>query len=310
MMEKLILKTNLCPGDVMTLTAAVESLHVTYPGEYETDTRTPASQIWEQNPRITHIPDGTPGARVIECHYPTIGRSNQEAVAFLAGYTQHLGEQLGRTLTLKTNRPHLYLSAAEQQWTDQISQHFTGGKRVPFWLINAGVKKDFTAKGWPIEHYQAVVTRTRGEIQWVQVGGAEHDHPALQGVIDLRGKTDHRQLIRLAFHCQGGLGPVTYLQHLCAAWQKPYVCLLGGREPSTWCQYPLQHTLSTLGALHCCRTQACWKSRVVALGDRDPKDGVLCEWPIVGLQRPAPKCLAMIQPAEVISIVKRIASNA
>ena len=56
-------------------------------------------------------------------------------------------------------------------------------------------------------------------------------------MINLAGQTDHRQLIRLAWHARGGLGPVTYLQHLCAAWEKPYICLLGGREPATWVHY-------------------------------------------------------------------------
>jgi ADP-heptose:LPS heptosyltransferase len=112
----------------------------------------------------------------------------------------------------------------------------TGGRKIAFWLINAGIKNDFTTKAWPVEYFQEVVNRTCGRIQWVQIGAKEHDHPVLTGVIDLRGQTDHRQLIRLVWHAQGGLGPVTYLQHLCAAWEKPYVCLLGGREPVTWTQ--------------------------------------------------------------------------
>lgn len=305
-MQKLILKTNLCPGDICTLTAAVESLHLTYPGEYLTDVRTPAAEIWANNPRITPIADGDREAVPIDCHYPTISRCNQEPVSFLAGYTEHLGEQLARPLRCRVNRPYLYLSDAERGWTDQIAQHFTGGRRVPYWLLTAGVKPDFTCKGYPIESYQRIVASTRGEIQWVQVGAAEHNHPALSGVIDLRGKTDHRQLIRLAYHAAGGLGPVTYLQHLCAAWQKPYICLLGGREPATWVQYPFQHTLSTLGRLPCCQTAACWKGRVAVLGDGDAKDGSLCEWPVVGLMRPSPKCMASITPAEVLTLLHRL----
>ncbi len=305
--ERLILTTGLCPGDVLTLTAAVESLHLIYPGEYETDVRTPAAEIWQHNPRITPIPDGDPDARKIECHYPSIGRSNQEPVPFLAGYTSHLGEQLGRPLRCVVNRPQLYLSPEEASWQNHISQHFTGGKQVPYWLVNAGVKADYTAKSWPIEHYQAVIDTTLGDVQWVQVGAAEHGHPALRHVIDLRGKTDHRQFLRLVYHASGGLGPVTYLQHVCAAWQKPYICLLGGREPATWVQYPLQHTLSSLGTMACCRLRACWKSRVLAAGDGDAKDQSLCEWPVVGLQRPSPKCMAAITPDDVLSLLRRIA---
>lgn len=306
-MQKLILRTNLCPGDTCTLTAAVESLHLTYPGEYTTDVRTPTSAIWEHNPRITSIPD-CQADRMIDMHYPSIGRCNQESSPFLAGYTAYLGEQLGRPLPLRVNRPWLYLSEEERQWKDHVAHHFTGGRKVPFWVVNAGIKSDFTCKAWPLEHYQAVVDATVGRIQWVQVGSIEskHEHPSLRGVIDVRGQTDHRQLIRLVYHAAGGLGPVTYLQHLCAAFEHPYICLVGGREPPTWCTYPWQHTLSSVGALDCCRRKACWKSRVMPLGDGDPKDTVLCEQPVLGLSRPVPKCMAMIQPSEVLAILQRI----
>ena len=177
---------------------------------------------------------------------------------------------------------------------------------VPFWLVCAGTKSDYTAKAWPVEHYQEVVDRTRGRIQWVQVGALQHNHPELRGVIDLRGQTDQRQLIRLAYHCHGGLGPVTYLQHLCAAWEKPYLCLLGGREPATWVQYPLQHTFHTMGLLDCCRTKACWKSRVVPLNDGSDKDNSLCQWPVLGGRMPVGKCMASIRPERVIQILLEI----
>lgn len=306
-MQKLILRSNLCPGDILTMTAALESLHRTYPGRFATDVRTPASEIWLHNPRITPIGDDDPEARKLDMHYPSINRCNQEPVPFVGGYCEYLAQQLNLPLAMRINRPCLYLADEERVWIDQLQHHLTHGRKVPFWLINAGVKSDYTTKGWPIEHFQEVVDRTRGRIQWVQVGAQEHAHPELQGTIDLRGQTDHRQLIRLAYHCHGGLGPVTYLQHLCAAWEKPYICLLGGREPVTWTQYPLQHTLHTLGALDCCRTSACWRSRVVPIEDNDPKNGNLCAWPILGLARPAAKCMAMIAPGEVLAVLARLA---
>jgi ADP-heptose:LPS heptosyltransferase len=304
--QKLILTSNLCPGDILTLTAAVESLHATYPGEYLTDVRTSAREIWDHNPHITPIGDTDVDVRRIEMHYPAVSRCNQVSIPFLAGYTEYLGEQLGRPLRLTVNRPYLYLSSEELKWQDQISQHFAGGQRVPFWLLCAGTKNDYTAKQWPLEHYQEVIDLTRGRIQWVQIGGQEHDHPLLPGVIDLRGKTDHRQLIRLAYHATAGLGHITYLQHLMAAWEKPYIALVGGREPATWVQYPFQHTLHCVGILPCCRAKACWKSRTVKLNDNDKKDEVLCEWPTFGLAKPAPRCMATIRPAEVLHIIDRI----
>lgn len=303
--RRLILRTGLCPGDVLTLTAAIESLHRKYRRQFLTDVRTPCPAVWENNPHITPLNEEEPGVEVIDCHYPAIDRSNQTPDCFLSGYAQHLARVLGKPLPLATNRPHLYLSTEEQSWMGQVEEQL--GRRTPYWLVNAGTKRDFTAKQWPLEFYQAVVDHFAGRMLFVQVGSDQDLHPLLRGVLNLVGQTDHRQLIRLAYHAAGGLGPVTYLQHLCAAWQKPYVCLLGGREPVTWAQnYPQQVTLHTVGQLDCCRTEACWRSRVVPLGDGDGKDRSLCQRPVITLQVPVPQCLALIRPGEVVAVLERM----
>lgn len=303
--RKLILSCPLSPGDVLTLTAAIESLHATYPGQYLTDVRTSCPALWEHNPHITAITDDDPEAKRIAMHYPQIDRSNQTMVNFLTCYTEYLGEQLGKPLRCTVNRPCVYLSDDEKKWMSQVQEHFTNGRPLKFWLVNAGAKRDFTLKQWPVEHYQRVIDATCGKIQWVQVGEASHGHPALKGVIDLRGKTDLRQLVRLAYHAEGGLGPVTFLQHLMAAHEKPYICLVGGREPATWVSYPKQHTLHTIGQLPCCVKGACWKSRVLPLEDGDKKDESLCARPVLGLERAVGQCMAMISPGEVLQILER-----
>ena len=302
---KLILSSRLCPGDVLTLTVAIESLHTTYPGEYLTDVRSPCPAIWEHNPWITPISDDDPEATIIDCEYPSIHQSDSHPVRFVEGYTLDLAAKLQRPLTATLNHPRLYLSPEEQTWINQIREHISGGKDIPFWLLNAGIKRDFTAKQWPVEYFQHVIDQTSGKIQWVQIGEAGHDHPDLMGVIDMRGKTNLRQLIRLASFAQGGLGPVTLLQHLMAAFEKPYVCLVGGREPVSWVTYPLQHILHTLGQLACCRTKACWRSRVTRLGDGESSDNSLCEQPVFGMKRTVGRCMALIRPEEVLHVLNR-----
>lgn len=302
MPRKLILKTYLSPGDLCTLTAAIESLHATYPGQYATDVRTACDEIFDNNPHVSRLRDDE--GEWIEMHYTAL-LEQCDAVPhpFIGGYCHHLGAALGVPLELTTNRPHLYLSDDEKEWMNQVEEHFTH-KPTKFWLVNAGVKTDFTLKQWPVEYYQEVVDHLRGKVQFVQVGSAEHDHPDLKGVINLVGQTDTRQFIRLAYHAQGGVGPITFLQHLCAAFEKPYVALLGGREPVTWVQYPLQTTLHTLGKLPCCRTRSCWRSRVVPLNDGSEQDGSLCELPILGMERPVGKCMAIITPPDVIRAIE------
>lgn len=301
--RRLILKCALSPGDVCTLTAAVESLHATYPGHYVTDVRTSCDALFEHSPHVTRLDETEPGVEVLDMHYDLVHHSDDLPVPFLRGYCHDLGHRLGVPLELTTNRPHVYLSDEERGWVNQVEEHFTR-RPTKFWLVNAGTKRDFTLKQWPVEYYQEVIDRFRGRIQFVQVGSAEHDHPRLQNVINLVGQTDDRQFIRLVYHAQGGLGPITFLQHLCAAFEKPYVALVGGREPVAWVQYPLQTTLHTLGKLPCCRTRACWRSRAVRLDDGSEQDQNLCELPVLGMHRPVGRCMAIIQPSEVVRTIE------
>ncbi len=305
--RRLLLSVRQSPGDVLAATQAIESLHLTYPGEFLTGYVGTAPELLWHNPRIVELGGvDSSGAAVeaIELHYPAVHESDRRGITFGGAYCEALAAAIGRPVPLRVNRPQLYLSEQETGWLDQVAEQL-GGRQVPFWLVNAGVKTDYPTKGWPVEHFQRLVELTAGRVQWVQVGAAEHAHPKLRGVLDLVGQTDLRQLVRLAWHCRGAVGGVSFLMHLAAAWQKPYVALAGGREPVAWNAYPTGHYLHAIGSLDCCRAAACWKSRVVPLGDGDAKDSDLCTQPIVGLQRPAARCLALISPAEVAAIVER-----
>jgi hypothetical protein len=305
--QKLILKCTLCPGDLLTMTAALHALHATYPGEYETDVRTKHPAIWTANPLVTPISDKDKTARVLDMHYPSVHRCNQENAPFLAGYTEYLGEQIGRPLRLRTSRPHVFLTPEEA--ARPRSKLWPGAPDLskPYWIVNAGIKRDYTAKAWPMEYFQEVIDRTKDRVNWVQIGLKKDLHRSLRGVINLvdDGGPPMRETIILARHATGGLGPVTFLQHLLAAWEKPYLCVAGGREPSTWIQYPLQQTFHTIGQLDCCRPFSCWRARVVPLKDGNDKDKSLCQYPVTDLERPAPKCLTMIRPSEVVTVLER-----
>ena len=287
MKEKIIIKCNLCPGDLCTLTAAIYSLHVKYKNQYVTDVRTHWPSIFNNNPHITPLQDKE--ARSIEAHYTDlIDASNTVPVPFLLGYTQNLSQQLGIRLTLVTNKPQLYLNSEEEK-IKLFSE--------PFLLINAGTKRDVTCKQWPVEYYQAVVDQLKDKIKFIQVGNPNDNHVALKGVINWVGRTPARKLIILASQSMGGIGPVTWLQHLCAAFEKPYFCLLGGREGVSWVQYPFQQTFHVMGQLDCCSHGGCWNARVVPLSKNEEN---LCECPQTNFKIPAPRCMTMIKPEQVI----------
>ncbi len=311
MSKKLILKSNLSPGDIVMLTAAVRDLHATYPGEYLTDVRTPCPALWEHNPHITRITDEDPEARVVEMHYPLIQRSNAVPYHFIHGYRMHLEHELGRRIEVGTFRGDVYLSPDERGWLSQVEEIEGGGTR--YWIIVAGGKRDFTAKWWDPARYQAVVDHFKGRIRFVQAGEAGHAHPTLRGVLDLRGQTTLRQLVRLVHHADGVLCPVTSLMHLAAAVPvregraplRPCVVVAGGREPAQWEAYPGHRYLDTIGALPCCASGGCWKSRVVPMGDGDEKDKSLCLRPVeVSSGLEIPQCLELVSVDAVIRAVE------
>lgn len=308
-MKKLLLKSYLSPGDIVTLTACVRDLHKCYPGEYLTDVRTSVPALWEHNPYLTPLDEGASDVQVIEMNYPLIHQCNENSKHFLFGYIEYLNSVLGLHIVPTEFRGDIHLSSQEKIWTSQIEETGYAG---PFWIVNAGGKMDFTIKWWDFDRYQEVINHYKKKIQFVQVGESGHEHKHLENVIDLRGRTDVRQLVRLVYHSQGCLGGVSFLMHLAAAvptkdtapTNRPCVVIGGGREPSHWAAYPHHQFIHTIGALKCCSNGGCWKSRAVALNDGTDQDKPesLCTNTIVHLSpktKVLPKCMDMISAEDV-----------
>lgn len=303
-MRKLILKNWLSVGDIVMLTAAVRDLHHSYPDQFLTDVRTSCGALWEGNSALTPLSESDPHVEVVDCHYPLINQSNNVPLHCLNGFTQYLNEQLGLHIRPAAFKGDIRLTPLEKTWRPQVQE--LAGCPIPFWIIVAGGKFDCTIKWWDSRRYQEVVDHFRGRIQFVQVGEAGHHHPRLRGVIDLRGRTDLRQLVRLVYHAQGVLCGVTGLMHLAAAVEpgpgqppnRPCVVVAGGREPPHWEAYPQHQFIHKVGALPCCAHGGCWKTRTVALGDGEPHDAPehLC----MDLAGHLPRCMDMIGADEVV----------
>jgi ADP-heptose:LPS heptosyltransferase len=313
MPTKVILNCGYSPGDIVLLSAAVRDLHLHYPGTFVTDVRTPCPEIWENNPHITAIRDDDPEATFIDCGIPLLNRSNEAPYHALHGFIEFLNEKLGISVRPTLFKGDIHLSKQEKAWFSQV--HESTGTDIPFWIVAAGGKYDVTIKWWHASRYQEVVDRLRGKIQFVQVGEHGHYHPKLNGVIDLRGKTTLRELVRLVYHSQGVLCSVTALMHLAAAVEsknrnasvRPAVVIAGGREPAHWEAYPGHRFLDTIGLLPCCKKGGCWRDRVLPLRDGDLRDKPdnLCVSTINGL----PRCLDMISPADVARHIEMYAEG-
>lgn len=286
------------------LTAAVRDLHHRYPGRFMTDVRSSCPELWFNNPHIHPIADDDPDALVVDCEYPSIHSSNQRSVHFVEAFVSFLNDKLNLNISLSQFRGDVHLTAAEQA----INIEPLRSLDCPYWVVSAGGKLDYTIKWWDHARFQRVVDYFGGSLQFVQVGASEHYHPPLEGVIDLRGKTDIRQLIQVVHHSQGVLCPVTFLMHLAAAVQtksrglRPCVVVAGGREPVHWEAYPGHQFIHTIGALHCCKAGGCWRSRAIPLGDGDEKD--LPQNRCVDLVEHLPRCMDLIRPEDVIERIK------
>ena len=306
--QKLIFKSGLPPGDIIMLTAAVRDLHRIYPERFMTDVRTSYPELWENNPYITPLNENDPTCRVIEFSYPLIDLCNDSPVHFLEGFLEYLRFELGVPLKPTSFGGDIHLSDTERISPGPIEQLV--GTDVPYWIIVSGGKYDFSVKWWRHGRYQEVVDRFAGKILFVQTGQPGAFHPPLDGVIDLRGKTSLRELVRLVYFADGVLCPITMLMHLAAAVEdqpetsRACVTIAGGREPVTWPSYPQHQFLHTIGALRCCATGGCWKGRVSKLNEGHDSDDPsnFCESVTPDGQ---PQCMDMIhvnQVCEAISL--------
>jgi len=290
------------------LTAAVRDLHHCYPGQFLTDIRSLCPELWENNPYLTPLRDNDSEAELIECLYPLIDHANSAPYHCLHGFIEFLNDRLSLSVKPTAFKGDIHVTAQEKAWFSQVHEVTRGD--TPFWIVAAGGKYDITIKWWQHERYQEVINHFRGKIQFVQVGEYGHYHPKLDGVIDLRGQTTLRELIRLVYHAQGVLCSITGLMHLAAAVEtrsdrpklRPCVVIAGGREPAYWEAYPGHQFIHTNGALPCCATGGCWKDRIVSLRDGDERDLLRnrCDDVVKGL----PRCMNMITAAEVVGRIE------
>ena len=290
----LLLKTDQAPGDAVAMTAAIYSLHKEHPGKYITAVESLWPDVFTYNPNVVRA-ESIPEAQPLQMHYPAIHNSNERGIHFMQGWCEFLGAALGISVPLLTNRPRLYFNRPAPQ--------------DDFWIVCSGGKEDFTSKLWGHHNYQWVIN-SLPEITFIQVGGKDHNHVPLDGVVSSLGRTSLRQLFDLVRRARGVLCGVSLLMHVAAALEKPAIVIAGGREPVQWNAYPKQHYLHTVGALPCKSIQgtigeACWRMRTVPIGDGSAADINPCERPVsIGYAR-TPECMTMIHPDEVRTLIMK-----
>ncbi|MFN0067384.1 MAG: glycosyltransferase [Limisphaerales bacterium] len=307
--RRLILRCGLPLGDLVLLSAALRDLHFTHPGRFLTDVRTTCPDLWRHNPLVMPLRGDEGGVETVDCdEFELVNSSTVLPQHALNAFPDFLSRRLGVRFRPVLFHGDVYLSVAERRAPSRVERLV--GRPLPFWLLAAGGKRDFTAKWWHTPGWQAVVEMLRGRVIFVQVGAPGDHHPRLDGVLDLRGRTTLRELILLMHHAQGVLCPVTSLMHLAAAVEprpgrprlRPCVVVAGGREPAHWEAYPGHRFLDNVGSLPCCADAACWKSRTLPLGDGDEHDAPA--WRCEDARNAVPRCMELIRPETVVAAVE------
>lgn len=285
--KKIILRNPLSPGDILVMSAALRALHKAYPGEYVTGVESPCPEIFANSPYVAPVtPDE---AEVIHMHYPEIDFSGESGYHFAAGHRMYLAEQIGRPIPQAGLLPDIFLTKVEREYNPVKEKLGYGGQYI---LIDAGVKGDYTLKKY--FYYQEVVDLlAKEDITCVQVGQLEHDHPLLENVLDLRGKTNLREFFSAIYHADVVITPVSLPMHAAAALKQPCVVLALGREAPRWEYYPSHRYLCTHGALPCCSYDGCGLSKLEDCTDLvdDAKYGKV------------PHCQKLIPPKKVFDAV-------
>lgn len=309
---KIFLKQFQSPGDILMLTSAVRDLKKSHP-EFSINCKTSAQELWQNNPYLDTSVTQQNADKVIQCHYPLIHKSTQGAYHFIHGFRLYLEEQLNVKIPSGDFCVDVHLS--QQQKNDEFISNIVENK--PFWIIDAGYKSDFTCKMWQFDRFQQVVNKTLNKIRWIQIGSLQHNHQILDNVINLVGKTNHRQFINLMWRSSGVLTPVSYPMHLSTMqWKnhpqgkRPCVVIAGSRQPSIWQQYTCHQYIHNCGALNCSKKGSCWKSRIIKLNDGSNQDNSICVSPVTtNSGQIIPKCLDMITVDEVVRRIMLYVDN-
>ena len=282
-------------GDEIVFTAAVESIKKQKP-DWQIAMKSNKPPVWANNP---HLSPATPDFFDYPVKYPAINESNQRCITYLQAMLEHVAKSLDTQLYLTTNRGHIYLTEDEMKKYADMK---------PYWIVIPSGKKDYTCKLWSQDYYQQVVNHFMGKVRFVQsVEKNGYGSGKLRNCVDYLVDIPIRDMFSLVYNAEGVVSHVTSWQHIAGAFQKPYVCIAGGREGAVWINsYPFQHTLHTVGSLPCCSHGGCWKARVQALNDNEKHDKNLCLKPMFYEGQWVPECLLKIKPRDVITTMERI----
>lgn len=305
-----ILRHHKAPGDTVVFTALVRDVAAAYQSVF-VDARVHWTELLQHSPHITSLQASRKDVKFVQLQYKEgLKRANNEGpkIHFLLEFFNDFERQTGLRPPLQLPRPDLHFGKHEHS-------RIADGR---YWVVVAGGKSDVPLKVWEHARYQQVVDGlAKMGLGVVQCGavGPLHRHQPLQNVVNLVGRTNLREFMRLIRDADGVICPITAAMHIAAALEKPCVVLAGGREAPWWEAYDPQYGgfgalgklirvphkyLHTIGQLDCCKDRGCWKNKLVW---EKPED-LLCRYPKTSGRQHVAQCMLNITSDQVLQAVE------
>ena len=292
-MEPIIFRNKQAVGDTLLFTCAIRDLKARYPN-WPVNVDSTTMHIWDNNPYLDKkVNKGT--ARIVKVG-PSylVNKSNIDDRHFTNAFRISIQDRLGIKFPQGPIYPDIWMTKDEVNSEPLVER--------PYWIITAGEKGDWTAKGYPYKWWQEVVNMLP-DIKFVQIGSKKHQHKPLKGdnVINFIGKTEDpntgiRDLFKLFYFAEGSVGLLSFQMHLSAAFNLPCIVVAGAREPIRLNQYSGQRHLSLDGCLPCVEQKACWVCNTEkACRNKTHVDGI----------GTIPKCMELIKPTDIVNAIEQ-----
>jgi len=259
-------------GDDLMCTAAAHELKKRGAGKLWQFTAYP--DLFEGNPSVTAVPADFRLYRLCDMF-----RSPRRALEYPEPPTRHLIATICAAAGVRGEvalRPYLYLTEAERR-----AGRRTARTQVAIQSSSVGARYPMRNKQWPHARFQAVADALAADFDLVQLGSTSE--PALDGCLDLRGKTTIRETAGILAASRMFVGLVGGLMHLARAVECRSVIVYGGRE------HPAQSGYSANENLY-------WDGPCAPCWQRDD-----CDYDR--------RCLEAIMPETVIAAARRVAER-
>ncbi len=277
-------------GDTLICSPAIKQLKEEYGYEIAVD-GLGAKEIYAHNPDCTTSPIQAEKSYIP--HDLLLKHANNRPIHQLEWPIFYFNLVLGVNMQLKYNKCFIYLTDQEKQ----------GTYTKPYILLNAEFQNNFTVKKY--HRWQEVIDLLSPMIDIFQIG-LKRDYK-LKNVTNLTGMTNIRYLFTLAYNAQMCLGGESFLNHICSAFNKPYILVASGFSPKNYYSYPNTTILNKSHSLHCGEDGCCWRNRVQVIHDGAMYNTQICLNSLKIKDNKDPqedriaKCMDLIEPEDIVT---------